>query len=63
MRMMTPAEVADLLHIRPSTLEAWRLRGTGPKLPFAKIGHAVRYREDDVLRLIEESTHDREAAA
>lgn len=55
--LLTPVEVCDLLKVKPRTLEDWRLRRTGPNLPFVRIGRAVRYRSDDVQRLIEDSVH------
>jgi hypothetical protein len=38
-------------------LQAWRARGTGPRLPFVKVGRLVRYREPDVDRVIEDNVH------
>ena len=54
MKLMKPSEVADALGVKASTLEAWRCRGGGPDLPFIKIGHAVRYRDTDLMKIIEE---------
>lgn len=54
MKLMKPSEVADALGVKESTLEAWRCRGGGPDLPFIKIGHAVRYRDTDLMKIIEE---------
>lgn len=48
MNLLKPSDVADRLGVKESTLEAWRCRGTGPSLPFIKIGHAVRYRDSDL---------------
>ena len=56
-QLLTPIEVCDLLKVKPRTLEDWRLRRTGPSLPFVRIGRAVRYRADDVQRLIDGSVH------
>lgn len=61
--LLTPVETADLLKVKPRTLEDWRLRRTGPNLPFVRIGRAVRYRADDVQRLIDDSTQDVQGAA
>ncbi|MBK6728573.1 MAG: helix-turn-helix domain-containing protein [Xanthomonadales bacterium] len=63
MKLLKPSEVAERLGVKESTLEAWRCRGGGPALAYVKIGHAVRYREPDLARLIAENLHDREAAA
>ncbi|MDA0810709.1 MAG: helix-turn-helix domain-containing protein [Planctomycetota bacterium] len=51
-RMMTRVEAAQYLGLRPATLEAWASRG-GVKLPFSKLGRAVRYRKRDLDRFIE----------
>ena len=50
MRLLTPREVADLLRVAYSTLESWRRAGTGP--PITKIGHSVRYGEDELWQWI-----------
>ena len=52
---LTTQEVADLLNVRRTTLEAWRSRGGGPK--FMKLGRVVRYRRKDVDQWLEENTH------
>ncbi len=62
MKLMKPSEVADALGVKESTLEAWRCRGGGPDLPFIKIGHAVRYRDTDLMKIIEAGLRTREAA-
>ncbi|MDW3117823.1 MAG: helix-turn-helix domain-containing protein [Roseovarius pacificus] len=46
-RMMTEADVADLLCQSIRTLQKWRVTGYGPC--FHKIGRSVRYRRGDVL--------------
>jgi predicted DNA-binding transcriptional regulator AlpA len=63
MKLLKPSEVADVFGVKESTLEAWRSRGTGPTLPFVKVGHAVRYRATDVERVIADGLRDREDAA
>jgi uncharacterized protein YjcR len=62
MKLLKPADVAEQLGVKESTLEAWRSRGGGPALPFVKVGHAVRYRDVDIERLIAAGLRDREAA-
>lgn len=66
MKLLKPTEVADRLGVTLATLEAWRCRGTGPNLPFVKLGQGrgglVRYRESDVDRMVAEGLRDREAA-
>ncbi|MFW5453531.1 helix-turn-helix transcriptional regulator [Thioalkalivibrio sulfidiphilus] len=45
-RLMTPAEVQQLLGKSKAWLDRSRLEGNGP--PYVKIGRTVRYRADDV---------------
>ena len=45
-RLMSEQEAADLLCISFRTLQAWRVRGGGPR--FCKVGRAVRYRLSDL---------------
>jgi hypothetical protein len=51
-RLLTEAQVADILGISVKTLRNWRVSG-GP-LPFVKISRAVRYEPEAVARLIAE---------
>jgi hypothetical protein len=44
-----------MLAVRPQTLAVWRLRKT-VKLPWIKIGSAVRYRRADVEQFITANT-------
>lgn len=46
--LMSTEEVAAsaLLRVKPQTLRAWRVRGTGPK--YVKIGRRVYYRLSDI---------------
>ncbi len=55
--LMTPLEVSKLLNIRPRSLEDWRQGRSGPSLPFVRVGKLVRYRREDVQRLIDDNTH------
>jgi len=48
-RLMTRAEVAQLLRIPEMTLKAWRERGIDGPRSF-KVGKAVRYRREEVDR-------------
>jgi hypothetical protein len=48
-RLLTEAEAAELLRLRPATLRRWRW--ARKNLPYVKIGGAVRYREIDLLPL------------
>jgi excisionase family DNA binding protein len=47
--LLTIAEAAGLLRLKPSTLRAWILRR---KLPYCKVGRLVRIRRTDVDALI-----------
>ena len=44
--LMTTAQAAALLQVRPATLEQWRWRGCGPR--FVKVGRSCRYRRTDL---------------
>lgn len=52
MKLLTNSQTAELLGLKPNTLEIWRVEGRGPT--FIKIGRSVRYRESDVVQWIEE---------
>ena len=41
--LLTEAQAAHLLCLKPRTLQMWRLRGTGPAC--IKVGSPVRYRQ------------------
>ncbi|MFC3053301.1 helix-turn-helix transcriptional regulator [Kordiimonas pumila] len=45
-RLLTTAQAAQYLRLASSTLNKWRVYGTGPK--FIKLGRAVRYRHTDL---------------
>ena len=50
-RLLTPADVADLICVSEATLERWRGQGGGP--PFARLAaKVIRYRGDDILDFI-----------
>lgn len=44
--LMTTAQAAELLQVKPQTLEQWRWRGCGPR--FVKVGRSCRYRRADL---------------
>ena len=48
-------EVAEILRVRPQTLDKWRMEGSGP-LFVSVNGRSVRYRRKDVEAFIEAST-------
>lgn len=50
-KLINPTQAATLLGVRVSTLESWRLRGTGPI--FRKIGRLCRYAESDLLAWVD----------
>ena len=50
--LLTIAEAASLLRLKPSTMRAWILRR---KLAYCKVGRLVRIRRADVEALIAES--------
>jgi len=47
MKLLNNEQAAEILGLRPGTLEIWRLQGKGPI--FRKIGRLVRYVEADVF--------------
>ncbi len=55
-RLLTRAEAADLLRLKPQTLGKWAM--TGRHLPVVHVGRAARYRLSDVQRLIEQGSPD-----
>jgi predicted DNA-binding transcriptional regulator AlpA len=52
--LATEAQVALLLQLSVRTLQAWRVRGGGPR--FVRAGRAVRYRHRDILAWMEART-------
>ena len=50
--LLTLAEAAKLLRLKPSTIRAWILRR---KLPYCKVGRLVRIRRADVEAFISEN--------
>lgn len=58
MKLLTNRSTADLLGIKPNTLEIWRLHGKGPT--FRKLGRTksapIRYSEADVIRWLNEQS-------
>lgn len=59
-RLMTLAELADMLGVPVNTVYQWRTRGEGP--PGYRIGRHVRYRRTAVEAWLELQTDDRHAA-
>ncbi|MEW8288228.1 MAG: helix-turn-helix domain-containing protein [Candidatus Thiodiazotropha endolucinida] len=52
-KLFTPEEVSELLGVTTHTLAVWRSEGRY-NFPYIKTGRLVRYREEDVMRFIEE---------
>lgn len=52
MQLLKPAEVASILSVSESTLEAWRAQGKGP--PWAKVEGRIRYEEARVREYVRE---------
>jgi hypothetical protein len=50
-KFLNTKQAAAYLTLKPSTLEAWRSRGGGPR--FLKFGGAVRYRPTDLFEFSE----------
>ncbi len=53
-RLLTEKEVEAEYGINHRTLQAWRVRGGGPK--FLKIGRSVRYRRKDIAAWLDSQT-------
>ncbi len=51
--LRTEDEAAAFLNLSNRTLQAWRVRGCGPK--FRKLGRAVRYRLEDLETFVNEN--------
>jgi excisionase family DNA binding protein len=49
--ILTETEASTVLSVSVRTLQAWRLRGGGPK--YLKFGRSVRYRRDELQAFIE----------
>lgn len=52
-RLLDVQEAAALLSVKVSTLRQWTYQR---RIPVVKLGRAVRFRESDLKRLIEDST-------
>ena len=59
-RLLTPAEVAEMLGITEGTLSVWRCVKRYP-LPYVKAGRMVRYKAADVAKFIDSRTESCEA--
>lgn len=54
-KLLTTAEAAKFIGISPRTLETWRSKLTGPTYIKAPGSAAVRYRETDLEKWVEDS--------
>jgi excisionase family DNA binding protein len=50
--LITPEQAAEILEVKPSTLEKWRVTGR-VSLPYVKVGRRVLYRAADVMAFLE----------
>ena len=53
--LINEEHASTILKVSPRTLQAWRVRGCGPK--FRKLGRSVRYRVEDVQAYVNENVH------
>lgn len=49
--LLTEIQAAELLNLSTRTLQAWRIKGGGPR--FLKLGRAIRYRIADLNTWLE----------
>lgn len=47
--LLTEAQAADFLNLSVRTLQAWRIKLSGPD--FVRAGRAIRYRRSDLIRV------------
>ena len=50
--LLTTAQVAEILTLKPQTLAKWRMDGSGPS--YIRLGTAVRYKATDIQAYIEQ---------
>jgi predicted DNA-binding transcriptional regulator AlpA len=55
-KLLTAAEVAIVLGIKPDTLRVWRSRGQGPRV--YRVGRLCRYRERDIQEFYERNQRE-----
>lgn len=49
LRLLTKGEIADILRLRPATIDAMRREGKFPQ-PLANLGRTLRWKAMDILR-------------
>ncbi len=55
-RLFTPEEAAELLRVKLSWLYQHTRRRSRDRIPFVKVGHYLRFREQDLLAYISKRT-------
>lgn len=51
--LLTTKDLAEILGVKPNTINVWRLKGYGPK--YHKLGYLVRYKREDVEKWMDEN--------
>lgn len=51
-KLLNNAQTAELIGVRPNTLEIWRIQGKGPA--YRKVGRLVRYVEAEVFSWLDD---------
>ena len=59
--LLNETQAAQILNLSIRTLQAWRVRGSGPV--FIQAGRAVRYRRTDIFQWVEAHTSRRTGGA
>jgi excisionase family DNA binding protein len=54
--LLTPDEASSLLKVPKGTLSVWRATNR-VRLPFIKVGNAVRYRRADLAAFVQANVH------
>jgi excisionase family DNA binding protein len=52
--LLTVEETADLLRVSKSSLDKWRILGSGPR--YTRVGRRIRYRSSDLAQFIDSRT-------
>lgn len=55
--LLTEEQAAEILTLSVRTLQAWRLRGAGPR--FVRAGRAIRYQQSEIADWISANTVSR----
>lgn len=55
-KLLNNAQTAQLIGVRPNTLEIWRIRGKGPA--YRKVGRLVRYVEAEVRSWLDDQVRE-----